>query len=353
MTTPAIRALKESHADRHITLLTSSVGAQVAALVPEIDDVIEYDAPWMKGRPELAGDQAVIDELQRRDFDAAVLFSVYSQNIWASALLCRLAGIPLRLGHSRENPYDLLTDWVPELEPESFVRHEVQRQVELVERIGAHTNDLRLSSLSQRKRMACLEAGFKRRASISPGHGCSFIPVHGQHLDGIHTGMFAQAARTLVLEDGWQVCFSGSCEERPLVEEIRSQMDAPSCSLAGPMELEAVAGIISHAPLLITNNTGPAHIAAALSTPQVTLYAQTNPQHMPWHTIARVLKRDVPCRYCYRSACPEGHHDCLRLIQPDDVVRAAREVMALRVDEGRSGFSYYPGEGVGPRLARP
>jgi lipopolysaccharide heptosyltransferase II len=277
----------------------------------------------------LGGDQAVIDELQRREFDAAVLFSVYSQNIWASALLCRLAGIPLRLGHSRENPYDLLTDWVPELEPESFVRHEVQRQVELVERIGAHADDLRLS-LTVSEKADDLGGGRLRAAGVDLSRPWVLVHPGSRAASRRYPPeMFAQAARTLVLEDGWQVCFSGSCEERPLVEEIRSQMDARSYSLAGPMELEELAAIISHAPLLITNNTGPAHIAAALGTSQVTLYAQTNPQHMPWHTVARVLKRDVACRYCYRSACPEGHHDCLRLIQPDEVVRAARELMAV------------------------
>ncbi len=332
MTTPAIRALKESHADRHITLLTSGVGAQVAALVPEIDDVIEFDAPWMKGRSGLGGDQAVIDELERREFDAAVLFSVYSQNIWASALLCRLAGIPLRLGHSRENPYDLLTDWVPEFEPESFVRHEVQRQVELVERIGVSTNDLRLSlTVSEKADDRC--GGRLQAAGVDLSRPWVLIHPGSRAASRRYPPeMFAQAARTLVLEDGWQVCFSGSCDEMLLVEEIRSQMDAPSCSLAGPMELEELAGIISRAPLLITNNTGPAHIAAALGTAQVTIYAQTNPQHMPWHSAARVLKRDVACRYCYRSACPEEHHDCLRLIQPDEVVRAARGMMVVRMD---------------------
>mgnify|MGYP003350186482 CR=1 FL=1 len=76
--------------------------------------VVEYDAPLL---PRAS---------------AAVIFTVYSQNPLPAALFATWAGIPLRLAYCRENPYALLTDWVPEPEPESFIRHEVQRQIDLV-----------------------------------------------------------------------------------------------------------------------------------------------------------------------------------------------------------------------------
>ena len=81
--------------------------------------------------------------------------------------------------------------------------------------------------------------------------------------------------------------------------------------------------------LLITNNTGPAHIAAAMDTPVVDLYALTNPQHTPWALTSRmkILNRPVPCAYCYRSVCPEGHHQCLRGVPPAEVVRAALDLL--------------------------
>ena len=91
--------------------------------------------------------------------------------------------------------------------------------------------------------------------------------------------------------------------------------------------LDELVAIIAIAPLLIANNTGPVHIAAAVGTPVVDLYALTNPQHTPWGVPHRVLSHDVPCKYCYKSICPEGHHNCLRLITPDSVVRAACELL--------------------------
>src|SRR5687767_11851045 len=104
-------------------------------------------------------------------------------------------------------------------------------------------------------------------------------------------------------------------------------MKAPSLSLAGTLDLGHLAALLSHAPVLISNNTGPVHIAAAVGTPVVDLYALTNPQHTPWGVPSRVLFHDVPCKNCYKSVCPEGHHDCLRLVPPAAVVAAARELL--------------------------
>ena len=88
-------------------------------------------------------------------------------------------------------------------------------------------------------------------------------------------------------------------------------MEAPSHSLAGQLGLADLAALIALAPVLVTNNTGPAHVAAAVGTPVVDLYALTNPQHTPWGVPSRVLFHDVPCKFCYKSVCPERHHDCL------------------------------------------
>jgi ADP-heptose:LPS heptosyltransferase len=82
--------------------------------------------------------------------------------------------------------------------------------------------------------------------------------------------------------------------------------------------------------VLITNNTGPAHIAAAVGTPVVDVYALTNPQHTPWRVSSRVLSFDVPCKNCFKSVCPHGHNDCLRRIEPEAVARAAFELLDER-----------------------
>jgi hypothetical protein len=94
--------------------------------------------------------------------------------------------------------------------------------------------------------------------------------------------------------------------------------------------LTELAALIALMPVLVANNIGPAHIAAAVGTPVVDLYALTNPQHRPWSVPSRVLPHDVSCRNCYKSICPQGHHDCLRLVPPDAVYQAALDLLGRR-----------------------
>ena len=334
MTTPALRALRQTHPGRRITLLTSNAGAEVARLVPEIDETIVYDAPWLKAtlpRDDSGPEYEMSERLWRRGFDAAVIFTVFSQNPLPSAMLCYLAGIPLRLARCRENPYQLLTDWVPEDEPDGATRHEVRRQLDLVAAAGA---------LTQVERMSLAVPPEARERVDALLSECGMRP--GQPWYVLHPGAsassrryppeaFAAAAQRLAGEDGARVLVTGSSSEASLVAQVCGLVGSSAVPLAGMLDLADMAALLERAPLLLTNNTGPAHIAAALQTPVVDLYAGTNPQHTPWMTRSRVLTHAVPCAPCYKSVCPEGHHACLRAIPPDDVVQAVRELMPAGV----------------------
>lgn len=321
MTTPAIRALRESLPGCRVTLLGSACGCAVARHIPEIDDAIEFAAPWMKPASDPGGDEAVIAELAARRFDAAVIFTVYSQNPLPAAYLCHLAGVPLRLAYCRENPYRLLTHWQPETEPEKMVRHEVQRQLALVASVGGRTANARLSF------QVPLEASLRAQAL---GLAKPFVLVHpGASAPSRRypAEQFARAMDLLVEASGHEVVFTGDAGERPLVESVRRAMRAPARSLAGRLSLPELGAVIQAADLLVSNNTGPVHLAAALGTPVVDLYALTNPQHTPWQVENRVLFHDVPCRNCYKSVCPLGHNDCLRRVEPARVAAAAAELL--------------------------
>jgi lipopolysaccharide heptosyltransferase II len=328
MTGPAMRALRESLPGRRITLLTSPEGAAAARLLPEVDDVIEYRAPWMKTAPEdPAADAAMLTRLRTAGFDAAVIFTVYSQNPLPAALFAYLAGIPLRLAYCRENPYHLLTDWQEETEPQHHLRHEVQRQLDLVAFVGSRTEDGRLhvgipeAARARAEALLC-EAGLDRSRRWLLVHSGASAPSRRYPPES-----FATACRRIALETRATVVFTGSESEEPLIEDIRSAMAAPSLSLAGRLDLEELAAVVARAPLLLSNNTGPVHLAAATGTPVVVLYALTNPQHTPWQVDCRVLYHDVPCRNCYKSVCPEGHHACLRQVTPDSVVSAVEDLL--------------------------
>lgn len=216
MTTPAIRAVRQGAPQRRVTLLTSSSGAAVGPFVPEIDGVITYDAPWNKmSRPPPSSvvDHKMIDQLRRLEFDAAIIFTVFSQNPLPAAMLCYLADIPLRLAHCHENPYYLLSNWIPDPEPASGIRHEVQRQLDLVAEVDYTTLDQRLS----------LQVSDADRARV-----CAVLERSQLALDRpwvvIHAGatapsrryppeLFAAAAGALVRDHDLSIVFSGTREE--------------------------------------------------------------------------------------------------------------------------------------------
>jgi ADP-heptose:LPS heptosyltransferase len=327
MSGPAMRALRRD--GRRLTLLTSPPGAAVAELMPEVDDVIVYEAPWMKATPprDAAPDRALVDALADRGFDAAAIFTTFSQSPLPAALTCWHAAIPLRLAHCRENPYQLLTDWVRESDSEQAARHEVRRQLDMVATVGAHIADERLAvaiPAGARKRVDVLlaEEGIERSRPWAVVHPGATAPSRRYPAE-----LWSEACRGLAHDHGVQLVLSGDESEGELVEQVRAGSGVPAASLAGRLDLTGLAALLDATPLLLAGNTGPVHVAAGLGTPVVDLYALTNPQHTPWQVPSRVLSHDVPCRWCFGSVCRERHHLCLRGVTPAQVVGAALELL--------------------------
>jgi lipopolysaccharide heptosyltransferase II len=327
MTTPALRAIRAARPTAHVALLTSPAGTAVARLIDEIDETIVYEAPWLKPVPaggvDPGRDRAFLDALTAMRFDAAVIFTVHSQSPLPAALACHLAGIPLRLAHCRENPYHLLTTWIPDPEADAPVRHEVRRQLDLVAAVGFDAADEHLSvrvppdsARRVRARLRELGLGGRRWLVAHPG---ADAPSRRYPAES-----YAAALARLAAEDGWRIVLTGSATEMALVADIQRAIGPNAVSLAGRLSVGELAALLALAPLLVTNNTGPMHLAAAVGTPVVALYALTNLQHTPWRVPARVLSYDVPCKGCRKSVCPLGHHLCLRGVGPDEVVAAVR-----------------------------
>ncbi len=335
MTTPALAAVRNSLPAARITVLSSPSGAAAARHVPGVDAVIPFVAPWVSPRDdEAAAGELGENELRmaillaEQRFDAAIIFTVCTQSALPAALLCRLAGIPLRLAYSRENPYGLLTDWLPE---QDFIgdgmRHEVERQIDLVAAVGFRAADPRLQfsyriEHVRRLQEIMLLAGHDPLRPYFVVHPGASAP--SRRYPAVHFGV---AADIIARESGCTAIYTGSDGEQALVEEARAVMGELSVSLAGQLDLGELAALIAGAEVVVANNTGPVHIAAAVSTPVVDLYALTNPQHTPWRVAAQVLSHEVPCRWCLKSECPEGHHDCLRKVEPEQVAEAALELM--------------------------
>jgi lipopolysaccharide heptosyltransferase II len=335
MCTPAMRALRQAVPGRTLTLLGSPAGAAAQPFIPELDDAIAWDAPWMKpaglnpaAPAARCAAPAPIATLAARAFDAAVIFTTYTQSALPAALLCQLAGIPLRLAHCRENPYDLLTDWIPDPEPATLVRHEVQRQLALVQRVGCRNAAPGLSFVPCPADFAAARLRLSA-AGVAPNQ--PWILLHpgasaaSRRYPAAH---WAQVLRLLTDDPRLPLVLTGSAAEAELVDAIQFASAVPAISLAGRLTLGELGAALQMAAVAVTNNTGPAHMAAAVGTPVVDLYALTNPQHTPWHVRNRVLFHDVPCRFCYKSTCPQGHQACLAGVSPQRFAAAVLELLA-------------------------
>jgi ADP-heptose:LPS heptosyltransferase len=147
---------------------------------------------------------------------------------------------------------------------------------------------------------------------------------------------FAAAADELAAE-GWRILVTGAASDRTEVRAMLEAMRRPAVDLCGLLTLPVLVAILSHAETVVTNNTGPAHLAAAVMTPVVDLYALTNMEHTPWRVPARVLFHDVPCSGCLSSVCLTADHACLEMVPPGAVVEAVHELTVSErlVEEAR------------------
>jgi ADP-heptose:LPS heptosyltransferase len=332
VTTPAIRALRRALPDAHLALLASPAGAQAGRLNPDLDEVIVYDAPWMDPWQTLPQDPArelaMVARLRAGAFDAAVIFGSFRQSSLPAAYLCYLAGIPLRLGASIDGAGSLLT--TRHKHPETPL-HEAERGQDLLAAVG-------VPPIASPLVLALPEAARADRAGRSPWPtapgprvvvhpGCS-MPARTYPWEG-----FADIATRLARDLGAAVIVTGDRSERDLVERVAAAVPGDVrgrvAASAGALPFAGFCALVEQADLLVTNNTGPMHVAAALATPVVALFAWTNPPHQwgPWMVRHRLLMHDVPCKLCYARACPTNHL-CLAGISPRRVVAEAAALLA-------------------------
>lgn len=334
MTTPAMAAVRESLPQARLTLLGAPNMAGLHPHLPMLDAVMGFAAPWMKagaaalsGRPPGDDERAVLRRLMDARFDAAVIFTVCTQSALPAALLCRMAGIPLVLAHVRERAYGLLSDEVRDDDRIRVgMRHEVQRQLDLVAHVGFRTGDGRLRFHLRASDRVSAQA-LLRSAGLSGDEPYVLLHPGASASSRRYPPAAYAAAAGLLQREGVRVLVCAGPGEGDLLSEMREAMGSPCTVLPVPAEVGTLAALVAGARVLVANNSGPVHLAAAVGTPVVDLYALTNPQHTPWQVPARVLSHDVPCRNCQQSVCAREDHACLRGVAPHAVAHAAQALM--------------------------
>jgi ADP-heptose:LPS heptosyltransferase len=312
---PAIRAVAASGA--RVTMLCGPRGRRAAALLPGVDDVIVRLAEWIDPDPPSVEREAIdafVDRLAAGRFDEAVVLGSFHQSPLPLALLLRMAGVP-RIGATSVDYPGSLLDVRHRISDDL---HEVERSLDLVAALGHRLPDGDDGALRVRR----------------PGNaplGRGYVVVHpGASVPARAWAPERNAALVAALAaDGRRVVVTGGPGERALTAQVAG---AHAVDLGGRTDLATLADVLAAADCVVVGNTGPAHLAAAVGAPVVSLFAPTVPpvRWRPWRVAHELLFVDVPCAGCRARECPVPGHPCLGGVAVADVVAAVGRLAPRR-----------------------
>ena len=323
LTGPAVRAVAASAT--RVTFLCSPAAAPVAGLLPGVDDVSAFLAPWVPAEPPPV-DAGAVDGLVARvaalGVDEAVVMTSFHQSPLPLALLLRLAGVGRIGAVSVDYPGSLL-DLRHAVADDV---HEVERNLSLVSAFGYALPAGDDGRLRVRRSPAARPGGLPDGAYVVVHPGAS-VPARawGAERNAALAAALAAAGRAVVV--------TGGPSERGLCERVAAA--APGAvDLAGRTDHRALAEVLAGADAVVVGNTGPAHLAAAVGTPVVSLYAPTVPavRWRPWGVPSVLLgDHDIGCAGCRARVCPYEGQPCLAVVGTDDVVAAVDRLAPQRV----------------------
>jgi ADP-heptose:LPS heptosyltransferase len=328
MTGPVLRALKENLPRASITLMASPGGKEAASLLPWVDEVFAWRVLWQDlGRLSFdpAREWELIGALRRGSYDAAIILTSFKQTPHPAGYACYLAGIPLRIGESKEWGGGVLTDEAPSAPDEV---HQVERNLHLIEHAGFGVEDRSLSLHVPEEARGTVAQLLQARGVAPDAPYVLLNPWASAQARTYPTHRFAFAARLLSEETGWPVVVSGTEADRSRSGELLDALGDRGVDLVGATVLSELAALVEGARLVLTNNTSTMHLLDALRTPGVVLFSGTEleEQWRPRDAPHRLLRRETWCSPCYAFACPYNL-ECLD-IQPEDVAEAGLSLLA-------------------------
>lgn len=321
---PAIRAIA---AKGEVWLLCGPRGSEAARLLPGVSRVLEWDCPWISGRPAPTATPESIGNLLELVHECrpaqAVILTSFHQSPLPLALLLRLAGVTRISGASVDYPGSLLDvrlrpgEDMPEDQPEPL------RAIAIAEAAGFSlpAADDGLLKVHPPADVTSI-VGTDPYVVVHPG---AAVPARAwpeaQHTETVR----------MLAERGIGVVVTGDSRERQLTARVAG---SHALDLGGRIDFATLAGVLAQAAAVVVGNTGPAHLAAAVGTPVVSLFAPVVPaiRWAPYGVPTAVLgDQFAACRNTRATACPVAGHPCLARVTPRQVVRACLDLAADRL----------------------
>ena len=323
---PAVRAVATR---APVLLLCGPRGQAAARLLPAVADVLVWHCPWIDPEPrpvDRANVLGLADEIARRGVHEALVLTSYHQSALPLALVLRLAGVRRISAISEDYPGSLL-DFRHRL-PETGL-HEVERMLSLAAAAGYPLQRGDSGRLAVTRPLPDTTAltGETPYVVVHPG---ASVPARAlsPHRAATLVGALAEA--------GHRVVVTGGPNETALTARCAAAAPTTAIDLGGCTDLAGVAGVLARADVVVVGNTGPAHVAAAVGTPVVSLFAPTVPAERwrPWR-VPHVLLGDAsaPCAGTRARTCPVVGHPCLDGIPIDAVVTAVNRLAPARQKE--------------------
>lgn len=325
---PALRALRHALPAAHITLIGLPWAADFVRRIGYVDDFIEF--PGFPGLPEREPDLLALPDffatVRDRQFDLAI--QMHGSGGLTNPLVARMEAKAM-------TGFYIPGAWCPE--PELFIPW--PEELPEARRLLALTDFLGAPARGEHSELPLLpeeEAAFAELRQQLPVGSRGYVCVHpGARLASRRWGpeRFAGVADALAA-DGYAIVLTGSREEAPLLAEVREAMRAPAIDLAGHTSLGTLAALVAEARLVVCNDTGMSHVAAAVGTPSVVVASGSDPERWrPLDAIRhRVLWHPVPCRPCAHEHCPTGH-ECAAGVDTGDVVAEARRLLTESLEK--------------------
>jgi heptosyltransferase-2 len=316
---PALESLKANYPDAEIWLAGASWLGELLAGEPWGARVLP------SGRAKgPAGLRAAARDLRERGFDLGLLLT----NSFGSAALFALAKIPQRWGYKRDGRGFLLTKG-PRAEDVDPPIHMVGYYLRLLEKLGLRTipPEIRLSVIDGERERARTDLEALGISSDRPlvvlNPGAAYGPAKRWP-----AARFGELARLFQERNGADIAVTGAASDAGLAAEIGAALARKPADLTGRTTLRGLLGVMSRAAVVVTNDTGPMHMANALRIPVVGLFGPTDPRATaPFHPPAAILKHEgVPCWPCFYRECPYDHR-CLTAVTAEEAFAAAEELL--------------------------
>jgi heptosyltransferase II len=331
MALPALRELRRIFSDARITLVARPWVAGLFEGEGLADAVIQvHDAQGLTHTARNFVREA--RQMRRERFDVAVLL----QNAFGAALLARVAGIKMISGYPTDSRSALL-DFVVPFEPNHKTAHQVRYYLNIAAALEQKlTGSSRVEMDTLRPQ---LHAGRDQRE-----RACSILEESGIRADAAPiltlcpgatnsrakrwpAERFATIADQLSEQDGFRTIIVGTAGDVEVAEEVARRMRSPAAVLAGKTNIADLKAVLACTSVVVSNDTGTAHVSAALGIPTVVVFGPT--EHVstrPLSDVATVVRHEVECSPCMLRDCPIDHR-CMTRVEVDDVYSAARDLL--------------------------